>query len=326
MKKITMLALCCFTNLIADQYILPLRNTKDRDYSLQSSFLDILANITQTEVFIESGTFLGNTTAKAARFFKNVHSIELDQKLYIKAKKRFEYTKNVQIHFGNSSQVLQQILPTIHGKILFWLDGHYSGPGTAFEGTCTPILNELQAIKEAGITNAIILVDDIRFFDHLKDISNNVSHKGYPSILTLYEAIMNINPDYQFKIYGDIAIAYTNDENFCFSPLVEACTISRLADDLPFNAEDILKAEIIIGTTTGIERSIIQNLYKIFEVTEHYHEVGKHYRFWNGLTLLYQHQLAEAEKNFKKAIYLGLDEARINPHHYLYLQHIAESE
>ncbi len=82
------------------------------------------------------------------------------------------------------------------------------------------------------------------FQEDIPNIAINIPFAGYLLINTLYKHILNINPNYNFKIFGDIGIAYLDNENFITSKLIDACTISRLG-----TAEQkiIIDAEQIIG-------------------------------------------------------------------------------
>lgn len=53
--------------------------------------------------------------------------------------------------------------PTENALILFWLDAHYSGAGTARGFDETPILEEMQVIRKRHQPD-VILIDDARLF------------------------------------------------------------------------------------------------------------------------------------------------------------------
>jgi len=59
------------------------------------------------------------------------------------------------------------------GRILFWLDGHYSGEGTACGDQVSPILQELDLIKAHPRRDHCILIDDSRLFTGVD---------GYPTL------------------------------------------------------------------------------------------------------------------------------------------------
>jgi len=97
------------------------------------------------EIFIETGTAGGESVRAAAPLFKQCHSIEIVE---------FrpdgpEYPKNVKLHNGDSATLLKQVAePYKGGKIIFWLDAHWSEPyESAPEVNECPILDEIKAIE-----------------------------------------------------------------------------------------------------------------------------------------------------------------------------------
>ncbi len=117
-------------------------------------------------VWVETGTFQGDTTEFLARTAEFVHSIEPEPTLFKLVEKRFQTTRNVKIHFGLSENVLPELLPKLAGDVNFWLDGHYSGGITHRGPTETPILQELEAIEQhrERFSQVTVMIDDIRCF------------------------------------------------------------------------------------------------------------------------------------------------------------------
>lgn len=118
------------------------------------------------KIFIETGTFLGGMVEALHDQFEVAHTIELDSWLYEKSKKRLAKYTNIVCHFGDSGDVLKELLPFIQSPIIYWLDAHYSfgitGKGIDFN----PLMRELQEIlKHRYINESVILIDDARAFD-----------------------------------------------------------------------------------------------------------------------------------------------------------------
>jgi hypothetical protein len=135
----------------------------------------------QLSQFIETGTHLGDTLAYIAQN-KTIEctSIELADHFYKKAEKRFASYSNVSLLHGDCGEILPQEIEKIEQPVLFWLDGHYSGLGTAKSTVDTPISIELMAILESTIKKHIILIDDARQF---------TGEKGYPCLDQLLESV-----------------------------------------------------------------------------------------------------------------------------------------
>ena len=127
----------------------------------------ILRNGLGNATWIETGTYLGETTEVISKVAKMVYSIEPEPALYSRALGRFSNATNVRIINGLSEHVLPELLPTLSGDMCFWLDGHYSA-GMTFKGPKdTPIVDELGFIERhlARMGKVIVMVDDVRCFN-----------------------------------------------------------------------------------------------------------------------------------------------------------------
>lgn len=128
--------------------------------------------------WIETGTYLGDTTAVLARNARHVWSIEPEPTLASKASARFVDADQVTIVHGTSENRLEEVLDAVTGEtVSFWLDGHYSA-GVTFQGeNDTPIRQELEVIEKrlSGWKSVAVLVDDVRCFDPA-----NPLFSGYP--------------------------------------------------------------------------------------------------------------------------------------------------
>jgi hypothetical protein len=130
-------------------------------------------------VLVETGTFKGDMVFALKDAFEKIYSIELGQKLFEEAQKRFASTKHVTILQGDSGEVLEKVLREIKAPTLFWLDGHYSSGETARGALDTPIVQEITHIARHPLREKhVVLVDDARCF---------IGKKNYPTIPALQE-------------------------------------------------------------------------------------------------------------------------------------------
>ena len=122
-----------------------------------------LARLGDASVFVETGTFHGATTNWASQHFSAVFTIELSDALYNHYYETFRQWPGVTPLRGNSRDVLPNVLAQLGERCaLFWLDGHWSGEGTAGEDDECPLLGELACIAHRH--RDIILIDDARLF------------------------------------------------------------------------------------------------------------------------------------------------------------------
>ncbi len=144
------------------------------------------------EILVETGTYLGNMIFAQRKNFKKVYSVELSTVFFEKARKRFKSKNHIKILFGDSSDVLPEILKDLTEPALFWLDGHYSGGETA-ESNC-PVLSELDAITNSPIIHEI-LIDDARCFD---------GTNGYPTLKEIAQLLSEKVRKYEIEVDLDI--------------------------------------------------------------------------------------------------------------------------
>lgn len=114
-------------------------------------------------VFIETGTYRGETIFHMEPFFDSLHTIEINENFFNTCKAKYDGNKIV-FHLGNSNNVLIKILPTIKGNVIFFLDGHWSGEDTGRGEKDVPLLEELGFINAQLEGKALIIIDDYRLF------------------------------------------------------------------------------------------------------------------------------------------------------------------
>ncbi len=151
------------------------------------------------DIFIETGTYLGDMVYAMQGYFERLYSIELSTELYQNAKKRFAAQPHITILNGDSGAILSELMATIHEPVLFWLDAHYSAGITAKGDLDTPISKELEIIFNHPVTNHVILIDDARLF---------VGKDSYPTIAALEKLVADHGAKYDLSVSDDIIRLY----------------------------------------------------------------------------------------------------------------------
>lgn len=284
-----------------------------------TAFFTTLQNVCKINTFVETGTYLGDTTALAAQVFPTVHTIELLPFFYQKAVERFQYNPEVSIYLGDSATIFPKLLPTLAtpaNKVLFWLDGHVmdcqSENESEFSKTeFTPIMQELINIKNNNFEKDIILIDDLRLFGSLLN-NQRIQLAGrieYPLLADVYALL---NDTYTCKVYGDVLLAYEKSLQLSFSPVIDACTMSRIFDGTNYSTEEILNAEQIIAQAQGEELKALHSLYKDFSAPwRQWYNKSPHYNLWYGLILQNQNDHENACLQFQEVIRLGYNHWRV---------------
>jgi len=116
------------------------------------------------KVFIETGTFRGETMDFLAPDFNRLVSIELSPDFFEAARKKFAGQPKVELLCGDSADLLPGVISSVDDKALIWLDAHYSGKATALGPEETPISRELDIVFSLSKARHVILIDDAREF------------------------------------------------------------------------------------------------------------------------------------------------------------------
>ena len=113
--------------------------------------------------YVETGCYEGLNLERVINGskYQEFHSIELSPEWYEYNRTRFADLDNVFMHLGDSSLVLKDI--NCPSPTTYFLDAHYSGPGTAHGKLESPLLEELRVLKDSNLDDeSVIIVDDIR--------------------------------------------------------------------------------------------------------------------------------------------------------------------
>ena len=155
-----------------------LKNWKIRNFlppSPDSIKHQVLINNNYSDsLWIETGTYYGETTKLLSKISKKTISIEADKKLFETSKKKLKNLKNVELFNGKSEDLLDKLISENldFKNICIYLDAHLCQDHLkniqtfGSEDTATPILKELEIIKKyyGKFEKINVLIDDIRLF------------------------------------------------------------------------------------------------------------------------------------------------------------------
>lgn len=143
-------------------------------------------------VMVETGTNLGHMVNAQKDRFREIYSIELDQWLAARAKKKFAAWPKIHLYQGDSGKFLPEILPLLKEPCLFWLDAHWGD-------ISAPIKLELESIYRHPVREHVLLIDDARYFTGRGD---------YLSIEQLREHAAREYPGSVVEVADDIVRIY----------------------------------------------------------------------------------------------------------------------
>ena len=134
-------------------------------FSIDVDLVAFLARHLPFEVFVETGTFEGESIDRVKPYFNRFYSVELSAHYWELSKKRFEDDSLVTIANGHAPDFLKALMPGLKGKsVLFWLDSHWcDANATGGETSQCALLDELRAIDVLG-NDSVVFIDDARLF------------------------------------------------------------------------------------------------------------------------------------------------------------------
>jgi hypothetical protein len=146
------------------------------------------------KVLVETGTYLGDMVEAQKQHFTDIYSIELSERLYKQALKRFKGDNRIHLLQGDSGKRLKEIVSQLKQPALFWLDGHYSGGITALGDKECPVPEELEAIFKSNEPH-VILIDDARMFN---------GTQSYPTLAEIKGIVDSFAKNYSVDVKDDI--------------------------------------------------------------------------------------------------------------------------
>ena len=150
------------------------------NYFIRSAPHDLIISLKNTgslNTFIETGSYLGETSYWAEKKFSSVLSFEASLEYF----KNLRSSNILKFIFGDSSKELYKYLKN---NSIIYLDAHYSGGVTH---KSYPLISELTQINDSKFENIVIIIDDARFciskwngetYGYLIDILNFASDSG----------------------------------------------------------------------------------------------------------------------------------------------------
>jgi len=153
-------------------------------------------------VFVETGTFKGDSLALMRPLFKELHSCELSPELHAAAVKRFTHDPAIRCHFGSSAERLRNVAAAYDGRpVLYWLDAHWcSADHTAGEESQCPLLEELEAIALLH-PDSVVWIDDARYF--MAPPPAPLVSLGWPSFQQVLDRLQALSNGHQLVFAND---------------------------------------------------------------------------------------------------------------------------
>ncbi len=212
----------------------------------------LLSNALRISIFVETGTFRGDTVKWAASHFKKVFTIENSEKLFQEVSSTYKHLKNVKFILGDSREVLASLLAEIHEPALFWLDAHWCGTDSWGADDECPLIQELEIILSARIDH-FILIDDARLFLSPPPLPHVVEQ--WPTIDVVCRTVYSKRSEYYLVVFEDVIVAVPNVARLLVAEYCQAANTEaweKLGYHGARNGFDLIKRGLILITRDAL--------------------------------------------------------------------------
>ena len=176
-------------------------------FSIDARLVAALREALPLEAFVETGTFKGDAIEAVRADFARIVSVELSEPLWREASERFAGAANVELHRGDSAEVLRRVVPALARRpALFWLDAHWCvADRTAGDRSQCPLLAEIAALG-ALAPGSVVLIDDARLFLAPPPEPHDVTQ--WPTLDEVVRALRAASASHELMVVNDVIAFY----------------------------------------------------------------------------------------------------------------------
>jgi Glycosyl transferase family 2 len=174
-------------------------------FTLDRSLARELQGHLHCAIFVETGTFRGDSLEIAEALFPRCVSIELSPEYHAAAQQRFIHATHVEVLLGDSPDILRAHQPVLTTQsTLFWLDAHWcAAENSAGEKSQCPLLAELGSIETLH-PNSAVLIDDARLFLTAPPAPHDAS--DWPDLDSVLSALKRLSADHAVTCFNDVIL------------------------------------------------------------------------------------------------------------------------
>ncbi|ELW8960757.1 glycosyltransferase [Yersinia enterocolitica] len=177
------------------------------NFSIDPTLVRILNKALPLDVFVETGTFKGDTIASIRDLFDEIYSVELSSEYYDIAVQRFIGDAHIHLVHADSPSAIQTWMPELNGKsVLYFLDAHWcAAENTASIFSQCPLLDEIKSIGRLN-TESVIVIDDARLFLAPPLEPHEISQ--WPGFHPIVSALLSMSCNHELMVVNDVIVFY----------------------------------------------------------------------------------------------------------------------
>lgn len=176
-------------------------------FSIDPNLIAMLKQQLPIDIFVETGTFRGETLDIVKHQFNQIYSVELSNHYYEEAKLKFGCDPKINLIHGDSAEALKAMMPSLQEcPVIFWLDAHWCvADQTAGERSQCPLLDELKVIKKLN-DESVIIIDDARLFLATPQVPHEVS--DWPTFHEIIQALFSLSERHRISVVNDCILFF----------------------------------------------------------------------------------------------------------------------
>jgi hypothetical protein len=208
-------------------------------FSLDIKLVEALRTALPLDVLVETGTFQGDTVARALELFREILTVEWSAELFRDIQARFRQQPHVQCANESSPPWLRRQRPQLMNRsVLYWLDAHWCNAAeTAGLDAQCPLLEELDAIESLNDAS-VVLIDDARLFLCTPPCLHNCEQ--WPRLGAVLEHLRRLSERHEIAVVNDVIVfapavvqpalaAYCRDHSVDWAVVMETSRQQSLA-------------------------------------------------------------------------------------------------
>jgi hypothetical protein len=176
-------------------------------FSIDEALVAFLTKALPLKLFVETGTFKGDSLEVALRFFPRCESVEASVPLYEQVRARFRLRENARLQLGDSPSFLRQRQAEFaQTPTLFWLDAHWcNADDTSGAASQSPLLEELGAIGSLH-QDSVVLIDDAWLY--LCPPPAPHQYDNWPDLHSVVEVLLRLSRRHRLMVLNDVLLFY----------------------------------------------------------------------------------------------------------------------
>ena len=176
-------------------------------FSMDVRLLSAFKKLLSLDVFVETGTFKGETVELIKNEFAEIYTIELSEEYFMQAQLRFANESHINVVSGDSSKTLATIASKLQTKsVLYFLDAHWCEANNAAGKTSQcPLLEEIRAIGSLN-EESVIIIDDARLFVATPLQPHDITQ--WPDFDDVLTSLHSISANHKLMVLNDSIVFY----------------------------------------------------------------------------------------------------------------------